>query len=178
MDCERYALGTAGCHELLDRLSMNTDMLERYIVGHLPAWHARTATQWPKAQHPRCTNSISKSVRNISRRMRRTRDKTRYRALERGLSLSLFLPLSARVVQPARNAQQTISSIAFRMEILLNKNSRPANRSAIRTANTKLLGGANCLDWGRARCGGAADNGCGDESDQSDCEDLLHLKLS
>ncbi len=44
---------------------------------------------------------------------------TRYRAVERGLSLSLFLPLSARVVQPARNAQQTISHITFRMNRLL-----------------------------------------------------------
>ena len=41
----RYAPGTAGCHELLDRLSMLTEMLERYLVEHpacvaRPEWHA------------------------------------------------------------------------------------------------------------------------------------------
>lgn len=41
----RYAPGTAGCHELLDRLSMLSEMLERYLVEHpacvaRPEWHA------------------------------------------------------------------------------------------------------------------------------------------
>ena len=40
-----YGPGTSGCHELLDRLSMLAEMLDRYLVRHpacvaRPDWHA------------------------------------------------------------------------------------------------------------------------------------------
>jgi hypothetical protein len=40
---KEYRPGSAGCHELLDRAALLTDMLERHVLGH-PACIARP--QW------------------------------------------------------------------------------------------------------------------------------------